>query len=154
MNKTKNIKALYITNSDIEIRDYIKQNSIVLQYYGPVVSPFDEIMRDIIVTIYRYNIKEVVVITPKEESQKNIWALLSKVIEEVDSQEKVQTLNYLFENCKPEFSGNSLGEWLEGGNGISVSPENTVSAIRQHPLMPSDVKIHELIIDNENKTIL
>ncbi|RTQ91070.1 hypothetical protein [Lysinibacillus telephonicus] len=153
MNKAENIKALYITCADIEIDNLIKQkeNSIVLQYDSPVMSPFDDIMRDIIIALYQHNIQEIVVITPKEDQQKSSLTTLSKVIQEKESLEKIQILNYLFENCKPEFSGNNLSEWLDG-NVLSVGSQNTVSVIRQHPLIPSDVKITELIIDRESET--
>lgn len=156
MNKAEKKLALYITASHIEIGDLIKQNKnvIFLQCDSPVISPFDDIMRDIIIAIYQYNIKEIVVISHKEETKKSEWTQLSKVIQEKELEEKIQTLNYLFENCKPEFSGNNLREWLDGGNELFLRTKSTVSVIRQHPLIPSDVKITELLIDKKSKRFL
>lgn len=159
MENDKNKITLYVLDFDVEIDDLIEENqmvnkesSIVLQT-GPVGSPFDDIMRSIIIAVYRYNVEEIViVISPCHNKEKSLWTERNEECQK-ELQEKVHTLNYLFENCKPEFIEGSLNEWFEGGESRTDRAQNTVRVIRQHPLIPSDVKITEISILKEKEVI-
>lgn len=137
--------TLYLVDINVDMDDLLKRNQtiqieniIVLKNH--LVFPFDDLMRSIIIAIYRYNIKEIVVVSnfSNENRQKGILQNSPRVFQE-GSQEKKQTLQFLFENCKPEFQGDSLNEWI--GNG---EPRNTVHFLSQHPLLPPDIRITEL----------
>lgn len=148
VNTDKNI--LFVIDLDVNINDLLnrdqnknRENIIVLQS-GLVISPFDDLMRSIIIAVYQHNIEEIVVVSsPNKNRQKSFWT--RRVAEyQVEYPEKIQTLNYLFKNCKPEFLENDLSEWFEGGETVTNGARNTVSVISQHPLIPSDIKITEI----------
>jgi carbonic anhydrase len=130
-----------------------QKNMIVLQSYEAVISPFSDVMRDIIVAVYQENVEEIFVAATKMDS-KNTGNFLNKIYENKELQEKIQTLDYLFKNCKPEFPEESLYEWLSGGKNVTDDIQNRANVIRHHPLMPSNVKITELWMDTENEKIL
>ncbi|MFJ8236386.1 carbonic anhydrase [Ureibacillus sp. NPDC094379] len=158
MENVKNKITLYVMDFDVELDDLIEQNhmmntesSIVLQT-GPIGSPFDDIMRSIIIAVYRYNVGEIVIVSsPYHNKEKSLWTGSEECQREL--QEKVRTLNYLFEHCKPEFIEGSLNEWFEGGEARTERAQNTVKVIRQHPLIPSDVKITEISIHKEKEAV-
>lgn len=148
VNNEKNI--LFVVDLDVDINDLIKRNqnikreNIIVLQSGLVISPFDDLMRSIIIAVYQYNIVEIVVASsPKKNGQKSLWARRSEEYQ-VEYPEKVQTLNYLFKNCKPEFLEDNLSEWFEGRETLTNGTRNTVSVISQHPLIPSDIKITEI----------
>ena len=112
--------------------------------------PFGDLMRDIIVAVYQENVEEIFVVATKDD-QKNTGDILNKIYENKELQEKIQTLDYLFKNCMPEFPEGSISEWLEGSKTLTDGVQNNVNVIRHHPLMPSHVKVTELFIDKENE---
>jgi carbonic anhydrase len=151
-------KVLFLTGMERHLGCFIKkktnidpENIIILQSYRPVISqPFGDLMRDIIVAVYQENVEEIVVVATKDD-QKNTGDILNKIGNNKELQEKILTLDYLFENCKPEFPEGNIGKWLEGGNTSADDVRNSVHVIRNHPLMPSNVKVTELWIDYENE---
>ncbi|TCS84007.1 hypothetical protein [Tepidibacillus fermentans] len=106
-------------------------------------------MRDIIIAVYQENVEEIFVVGTKD-GQKNtvdIQDLLNKIYEKDGLKEKIQTLDYLFKNSMPEFPGGNLSEWLEGSKTLTEGIQNSVNIIRDHPLMPSHVKVHGLFVN-------
>jgi carbonic anhydrase len=53
-------------------------------------------------------------------------------------EETISTLRY---------AGIDLEGWLKGFNNVEDSVRITVKTVRNHPLLPSDVPVHGLIID-------
>ena len=123
---------------------------MVLQSYGPIITPFGDLMRDIIVAVYQENVEEILVVDTKDD-QTNKRDILNKIYKNKELQEKIQTVNYLFKTCKPEFPGDSINEWLEGSNTSTDGIQNMVSVISRHPLMPAHVRVMELFISSENE---
>nr|WP_106779487.1 hypothetical protein [Lysinibacillus timonensis] len=138
--------TLYIIDMDVELNDLINhnkqmdlENNFVLQM-GPASSAFDDFMRTIIIAIYEHNIEKIVIVSsPTEKKEKNLWSNLVEKFNEEAFREKEQTLNYLFKNCKPEYIGTELKDWFE-----NRESQNTVNIIRQHPLIPPDIEITEI----------
>lgn len=126
-------------------------NILILQCYGPVISPFGDLMRDIIISVYQENVEEIFVTVPKDDRKKT-REIHKKIYENKGLQEKMQTLDYLFKNCMSQFPNGSIREWLEGSETSSNSMQNLVNVIRNHPLMPSNVKVTEFLIGNENQS--
>ena len=89
--------------------------------------------------------------SPPKIDQTNTRDILNKIYKNKELQEKIQTLNYLFRTCKPEFPEGSINEWLEGSNMSTSGIQNMVSVISHHPLMPAHVKVTELFINQENE---
>ena len=75
--------------------------------------------------------------------------LHSKLHENNDIQENIQVLNYLFENCIPEFPNGNMSEWLQGRGTSSKNIEKNISLIQHHPLMPSNIKVSKLMVDRQ-----
>lgn len=122
------------------------ENIIILKRYEPVISPFGDVMRDILLAVYQENVEEIVVSTVQNNTNPEIN--MEKLYQNKELQDKIRTLDYLFQNSKPEFQEGSIKEWLEGRN---PSTENCVNVIRQHPLMPRDVIIRELSIEKQKE---
>lgn len=47
----------------------------------------------------------------------------------------------------PEFSSGSLNAWLSGQENVSENIEKSIDMIRNHPLVPSDIKVRGFMID-------
>lgn len=151
--------TLYVMDMDVEISDLIKENqninpeTIIVLQNGPISSPFDDLMRSIIIAVYQYNIEEIVIVSsPNENRQKSLWNRLGEEFQE-EFQEKVQTLNYFFQNCKPELHGNCLRKWFEGRETSAAGARNIASVISHHPLLPPDIKIREISIVEESRDL-
>ncbi|WP_026021941.1 carbonic anhydrase [Bacillus timonensis] len=123
---------------------------ILRSYEGGVLQPFGDVMRDIIIAVYHKNIEEIFVIAAKNE-QHPLEDILSKLADNHDFQEKLQTLDYLFKNNIPELSGASTREWLEGHKTAMDFVQKSVNTIRNHPLIPSDVRVHGLFMNRETE---
>lgn len=141
-------KVLFVTATDHQLDNLMKQthiidpeNIIVLQNDGPLITyTFDEIMRDIIITVYRENIDEIFVETSKDDKPTSN-DVVSKLYESPEFKGKIQELDYLFKTCKPEILENSVSEWLEGSH---EKKSNCVNIIRNHPLLPPHVQVTEV----------
>jgi carbonic anhydrase len=158
--KKKKVLVLFVIGMEQKLERFIKEetnvnpeNMIILQTYQPVVSyPFDDLMRDIIIAVYQDNVEEIVVVSTNDY-QKNTGDILNKIYKNKELQDKIQTLDYLFKNCMPEFPEGTVSVWLQGGKTITDSVQKTVNIIRKHPLLPSHVKVKELYIDQESEKL-
>lgn len=143
-------KVLYLVDSDYSWDDCMeaelninKKNSIILKKYEKHLQAFGDVMRDIIIAVYQENIEEIIVVGTGDV-QINTEDLRLKIFENKKLSKKIQTIDYLFKNSMPEFSGGSVIQWLEGSQTNNV--QHSVDIIRQHPLMPSHIKVRELLI--------
>ncbi|MCC3358131.1 carbonic anhydrase [Bacillus sp. REN16] len=151
-------KVLFVTETEYKpqnltqyVNDINPKDMIILTSYGrEVLQPFGDLMRDIIVTVYHENIKDIVVVGDKGTGTSS---QLGRCTCPSVPQEKLETLEYLFKNCKPEFHGISLREWLEGNKTATDNVQKSADTIRNHPLMPSDVNVHELFINTDTKEV-
>lgn len=153
-------KSLFLTDVEPKLEPIIQQeikiepeNMLMIHSYGPVIShPYGDIMRSIIMAIYKEEVKEIYIVG--SENKKNNSINLKNLLDTENQQleNKLQTVDYLFQNCMPEFIDNSLNEWLEeGSEDVMESIQRNVNLIRQHPLIPPYVKVHGLIVKNEEK---
>lgn len=153
MNVDKNKKVLFLTDIENgleptlqEVTNTPAENMLTIQSYGAGIShPYGEIMRSVIFAIYQEDVEEVVVVGTKDKrtSTGNVLTQLETM------KDKIQTLDYLFQNCKPEFLGGTVDEWLNG-NDSSSAIEKSVDMIRHHPLVPSYVKVRGLIVNQKD----
>ncbi|GCF68898.1 carbonic anhydrase [Bacillus paranthracis] len=147
---SKHKKVLLLTEMEQGIEPIIQQvtniqreNMLTIHSYDSViVHPFGDIMRSIIIAIYQENVEEIFVVGI-EDKETNVFNLQIQR----DSIKNNKDLDYLFENCMPEFSSGSLEEWLSGKGNVSENIEKSIDMIRHHPLVPSNVKVHGLMID-------
>ena len=160
MSRDEKKKVLFVIGMEQKLERFIKgetnvnpENVLILQTYQPVVShPFDDLMRDIIIAVYQAHVEEIVVVSTNDY-QKNTGDILNKIYKNKELQDKIQTFDYLFKNCMPEFPEGTVSVWLQGGKTLKESVQKTVNIIRNHPLLPSNVKVKELYIDKRNEKL-
>lgn len=125
------LKALDIKNGDAKM----------LKNAGAIIrKPFDSIMKSILVAVFKLKAEEVIVIGHHDcgMSQVNTTALMENMVEKGIPKETLQTL---------ESSGINLHEEFHGFETVEESIKSSVDIIRNHPLLPSYVKVHGLVID-------
>lgn len=126
-------RAMNLRNGDAKI---IKNAGAI------VTQPFGNIMRSIIVAVYALNADEVFVVGHHECG---MTGLNSDIIKQ-----KMQDRGIPSETIKTlEHSGIHLSRWLIGFDSVRDGVENSVSIIRNHPLLPREIPVHGLIIDPE-----
>ncbi|MCI3197333.1 carbonic anhydrase [Bacillus sp. HU-1818] len=154
MNVNKNKKVLFLTDIENglepilqEVTNTPAENMLIIQSYGAAIShPYEEIMRSVIIAIYQENVEEVFVVGTKDKRTST-----GHVLTQLETmKDKIQTLDYLFQNCRPEFSGGTFDEWLNGDENSNDAIEKSVDIIRNHPLVPSYVKVRGLIVDHKD----
>ncbi len=153
-----NKKALFLTDIDLGLEPFFQKETNIelkdmlnIQIYGPLISnPYGDIMRSIIIAIYQENIEEIFVvgIEDKENVSIDLKSLLDPEGKQIRG--KLETMDYLFKNCMPEFMDGSLKEWIENKNEkVAESVQKSIEMIRQHPLIPSYVKVKGLIVNKK-----
>lgn len=151
MNLEKTKKVLFLMDVREGLESILKEetniqpeNMLTIKCFGPVISnPFGDIMRSIIIAIYQEQVEEIFVVGTREEGN-------SAISIKDQSNVKIQTLNYLFQNSMPEFSGETINEWLNGKQNTGDNIKNCVNMICHHPLVPAKVKVRGLIIHNQH----
>lgn len=125
--------ALNLKNGDAKI---IKNAGAVIMH------PFGSVMRSIIVAVYELGANEVFVIGHKGcgMSSINTEDLIGKMKAEGVSEETFKMLSY---------SGVDVKKWLHGFDCVEQSVKESVDKISNHPLVPSHVLVHGLIMDPE-----
>jgi carbonic anhydrase len=153
-------KVLFVIGMENELERLLQQetdlqpeNMLILRSFGPVIlQPYSDLMRDIILVVYEENTEEIFIVgidSPGKDlvNAKNI---IEKMTEREGNAEIIRALDYLFENCIPEFPGGSINEWLEGSRTVAEGIQSSVNIIRHHPLIPSYVKVRGLLLNKEN----
>lgn len=124
------------------------ENALVLKSVFPDISqPYGDLMRDIITLVHRNKAEEIWIVRDKYEqmADEDISDLLNR---DKDLNDRMQTLEYLFQNCSPEFTQSSIDEWLSPSENVAEGVQKSVAAIRRHPLIPLHVKVKGFLIEN------
>ncbi|RHF74826.1 carbonic anhydrase [Fusobacterium mortiferum] len=124
-------KALDLKNGDAKI---IKNAG------GTVIHPFGSAMRSLLICVYEFDVKEIFIIGHYDcgVSSMDTDKMIKKMIEKgID----VQTLDTLSR------AGIKVKKWLHGFDCVEESVRESVTKVKNHPLMPSNVAIHGLIMD-------
>ena len=119
-------KAMNIKNGDAKI---IKNAGATIMH------PFGSIVRSILVAIYEFNAEDVLIVGHHGCGMSN---MISKMEDRGISRETILTIKH----C-----GIDVEKWLHGFGCVEESVKESVTSLKNHPLMPSDVNIHGLIID-------
>jgi len=124
-------KALNIHNGDVKM----------LKNAGAIIrKPFDSIMKSILVAIYDLKAEEVAVIGHHDCGMSHVDT--DKLTETMASRGITDsTLDTL------KHSGIDLHHEFHGFDSVEESVEQSVSIIRNHPLLPKGIKVHGLVID-------
>jgi carbonic anhydrase len=124
-------KALNVRNGDVKI---VKNAGALIMH------PFGSIMRSLLVAVYQLKAEEVVIIGHHDCGMSGMKPdiVIGEMKNRGVSEETLNTLNY---------SGIDVQEWLHGFDNVSDSVAHSVEIVKNHPLMPSDVPVHGLVID-------
>lgn len=124
--------ALGIKNGDVKI---IKNAG------GTITNPFDSTMRSILVAVYELGVTEIMVIghTGCGVQGMNATEMLHLMRERGVDDEHIS----LMRHC-----GIDLDKWLHGFTDTAEAIGETVDLIRNHPLMPKDVRTAGYIMDS------
>ncbi len=124
-------RALNIQNGDVKM---VKNAGAILR------KSFDSIMKSILVAIYELKAEQVMVIGHHDCGMSHIDtdAFKKRMMEKGLSEETLQTI---------EHAGIDLDSEFGGFDTIEKSVEESVSVIRNHPLLPAYVSVHGLTID-------
>lgn len=124
-------KALNIQNGDVKM---IKNAGAIIR------KSFDSVIKSILVAVYKLEAEEVVVIGHHDcgMSCVNTNELQERMIEEGISEETFKAL---------EYSGIDFHQEFHGFETVEQSIAQSVEIIREHPLLPSYVRVHGLVID-------
>jgi len=124
-------KAMNFKNGDVKI----------IKNAGAIISqPFGSVMRSVLVALYELHAEEVIVVGHYECGMASLDAdvMISHMKERGISDEVLSTL---------ENSGIRLNKWLRGFDNVTDGVRNTVSLIKNHPLLPPNVPVHGMVID-------
>lgn len=127
-------KAMNLKNGDAK---FIKSAGAIITH------PFGGLMRSILVAIYELKADEVYVVGHYDCGMNSIDTthLVDCMIERGIDRSILKTL---------EYSGIDMKAWLHGFSDVTESVRKSVDAIRNHPLIPTSVNIHGLVIDPAN----
>ncbi|WP_217589639.1 beta-class carbonic anhydrase [Lentibacillus saliphilus] len=125
------LKALNLKNGDVKM---IKNAGAIIR------KPFDSIMKSILVAVYELEAEDVTVIGHYDcgMSRINTDDLPQKMVEKGIAKETIDALTH---------AGIDLDEEFHGFDTVEESVMQSVNIIRNHPLLPSYVKVHGLVID-------
>ncbi|WP_117155740.1 carbonic anhydrase [Paraliobacillus quinghaiensis] len=153
MHLDKNQKVLFLTNIESglehilqEVSDIRPENMLTIQNYGPVtLNSYGDIMRSVIIAIHQENVKEIFVVAEdKRDASENSLSNLNSIKDQIrKSDDDVQ-------NSMAEFLDGTVDDWLTGKENVSENIKNCVDIISNHSLVPSNVKVQGLIVNNEN----
>ncbi|MBE3554491.1 MAG: carbonic anhydrase [Thermicanus sp.] len=123
-------RAMNLRNGDVKM----------IRNAGAVVShPFGSVMRSILLSIVDLGAEEVFVIGHHDcgmyRADPN--SLKEKIVKHGIDPERISML---------EHAGIDLDRWLSGFDSVEDSVRNSVSMIRNHPLMPRGTAVHGLVI--------
>ena len=124
-------KAMNMRNGDVKI---------VKSAGAQVSHPFGAVMRSILVAVYELKADEVYVIGHYDCGMSAIEPeqMIGKMVERGVNKDIINIVNY---------TGIDLVEWLRGFGDVSTSVLKSVDIIRNHPLMPTGVPVHGLVMD-------
>ncbi|WP_166244241.1 carbonic anhydrase [Paenibacillus turpanensis] len=126
-------RALNLKNGDAKI----------IKIAGGVIShPFGSVMRSIMVAVYELGAEEVCLIGHHGCGMASIdpKTTMSRMVDRGIPEDRINML---------ENAGIDLTQWLHGFACVEEAVSENVKMIRNHPLLPSDVRVHGLVVDPE-----
>src|SRR5689334_11658729 len=115
----------------------------VLKTAGAIVAhPFGSIMRSILVAVYDLGAEEIAVVGHHDCGMTGLSCakILDKARARGVDEQVLTTLNH---------SGIDLERWLRGFDDVRDGVKQSVSVIRNHPLLPREILVHGLLISPE-----
>ena len=125
--------ALGLKNGDVKI---IKNAG------GVVTTPFGSVIRSLLVAIIELGVEEIMVIGHTDCGVQHIDSdmMIRHMKQRGITQESIDLMKY----CGIDFE-----KWLSGFDTLEQSVNDTVKTIRNHPLIPHDIRIGGYVINTE-----
>ncbi|MCL2884255.1 MAG: carbonic anhydrase [Oscillospiraceae bacterium] len=100
-----------------------------------ITDPFGGEMRSLLVAVYAFSVEDILVVGHRDCGMEHMdaAALLGKMRDRGIAPAAVDDTD--------------AARWLTGFDDVASSVQHTVGIIRQHPLMPPDVRIHGFVMD-------
>ena len=107
-----------------------------------ITDPFDTTVRSLIIAVLELGVEEIMVIGHTDCGVQHIdsESMIAHMKQRGVSQASIDLMKY----CGIDFE-----RWLAGFDTVEQSVTDTVNTIRNHPLMPRDVRIGGYVIDTE-----
>lgn len=127
------LKSLNLSNGDVKV---VKNAGAIINH------PFGSAMRSILVAIYELKADEVIIMGHHDcgMSHLNADTTIDNILARGISQTTLDTL---------ENAGINLSKWLVGFDSVEDSVRHSVDLVQKHPLLPSQVPVHGLVIHPE-----
>jgi len=124
--------ALDIKNGDVKM---VKTAGASIKH------PFGDTIRSLLVAVYELGVEDIVVIGHHDCGAGGLEAerLLNKMKSRNITQEKIDFFI--------DYSGVDVNKWLKGFDDVGDSVLETVKIIKNHPLIPSDIRVHGFVMD-------
>lgn len=124
-------KAMNFRNGDIKV---VKSAGAIVNH------PFGGIMRSLLVAVFELKADEIYIVGHYDCGMSAIDPdiMLGHMKERGIKQETIDLITY---------SGVDLREWLRGFGDVQTSVRKSVDMVRSHPLIPTGVPVHGLVID-------
>ena len=123
--------ALGIKNGDVKL---IKNAG------GVIMSPFDSVMRSLLIAIYELGVNEVMIIGHYDCGVQHMdGALMLRHMKQRGISE--QDIAFI------KYCGFDVQEWLTGFSCVMESVQKSVELVRTHPLIPKDVVVEGFLMD-------
>lgn len=124
-------RSLNLSNGDVK----------VIKNAGAIIShPFGSVMRSLMVAVYELKADEIIIMGHRDcgMSQVDVELITQHMIERGVKQKTLDLLTY---------AGVNLETWLRGFDDVYQSVKHDVDLVKNHPLLPTDVPVHGLVID-------
>ena len=109
---------------------------------GVITHPYGSVVRSLLVAILELGVEQVMVIGHTDCGVQGMDGndLLGELVERGIDKEHIDIVRH---------SGIDLEKWLGGFESVEKSVEETVHALKTHPLMPKNIEIKGFIMDSE-----
>lgn len=114
----------------------------IIKNAGGVIShPFGSAVRSLLIAIYELGVKDVMVIghTDCGVQHMDANAILQEMKQRGVGEDALDMIRY----C-----GINFDEWMSGFNDVYDSVRSSVTILKKHPLIPSDVQIYGYVMDS------
>jgi len=108
---------------------------------GSISHPFGSVMRSLMIAIYDLGVNDIMVIghTDCGVQGQNSKKMIDKMLERGISKESIDMVKY----CGVDFDS-----WLKGFDSVEDSVSETVNIIKNHPLIPKDIKVYGYVMNS------
>ncbi|WP_458109872.1 beta-class carbonic anhydrase [Bacillus zhangzhouensis] len=140
-------KLVILTCMDTRLLELLPQSmglrngdAKIIKNAGAIVThPFGSVMRSILLAIYELKAEEVCIVGHHECGMAGLAA--DPLLEKAKARGIEEKCLSIVKN-----SGVDLKGWLTGFDSVEESVSQSVKLVKEHPLMPSDVAVHGLVI--------